>query len=313
MKKLFYFSKSSLKYVEIRHFKIKLIVALIASAILFTSVFIILYYIFGGISDPNFTIRSLKRENQELKKQIKNISESYERIIADLDSISELNKEYRIAAGLEPISDEERLLGVGGSEENFIAKFNIRDSETNELLDRIDEMNRAIEFEKIQTKEIAEQFALNKQLFENIPAIKPIKGNYSIRGFGIRTHPILGINKFHTGLDINSNWGTPVYAPGNGKVVMVGREAGYGLVIEIDHGFGYKTIYAHLSEALVKNGQKVKRGDVIAKSGNSGLSSGPHLHYEVRHNGKVLNPTDFFFDDLTLFDITNKTISTSEK
>ena len=313
MKKLFYFSKSSLKYIEIKHFKVKLITVLIASSILFTSIFIILYYIFGGISDPNFTISSLRRENQELKKQIKKIGDSYEEILADLDSISELNQEYRTVANLEPITEEERLLGIGGSENNFITRMNIRDKETIDLLSWIDDMTRTVEFEKAQTKEISKQLSLNKQLYENIPAIQPVKGNYSMHGFGVRRHPILGINKFHTGLDINSNTGTQVHAPGNGKVIAVERQAGYGLVIEIDHGFGYKTIYAHLSKTLVKKGQKVKRGDVIARTGNSGLSSGPHLHYEVRHDGKVLDPTDFFFDDLTLFDSTNTTISTTEK
>jgi murein DD-endopeptidase MepM/ murein hydrolase activator NlpD len=253
------------------------------------------------------------RENQELRKQIKKIGESYDEILADLDSISELNQEYRTIANLEPITEEERLLGIGGSENNFITRMNIRDQETIELLNWIDDMTRTVEFEKAQTKEISNQLSQNKLLFENIPAIQPVKGNYSMRGFGVRRHPILGINKFHTGLDINSNTGTQVHAPGNGKIILVQRQAGYGLVIQIDHDFGYKTIYAHLSKTLVKKGQKVKRGDVIALTGNSGLSSGPHLHYEVRHNGKVLDPTDFFFDDLTLFDSTKTTISTTEK
>jgi len=109
MKKLFYFSKSNLKYIEIKHFKVKLITVLFVSSILFTSVFIILYYLFGGISDPNFTISSLKQENVELKKQIKRIAESYQEVITEIDSISILNKELRIFANLQPISEEEKL------------------------------------------------------------------------------------------------------------------------------------------------------------------------------------------------------------
>jgi murein DD-endopeptidase MepM/ murein hydrolase activator NlpD len=170
-----------------------------------------------------------------------------------------------------------------------------------------------VKFEKNQANEIANQLNLNQKLYESIPAIKPTVGNYSINGFGMRRHPILGIRKFHSGLDINCNWGTPVRASGNGKVISVERQSGFGLVVEIDHGFGYLTIYAHLSKALVKRGDRVTRGQLIAKSGNSGLSSGPHLHYEVHHNGKALDPIDFFFDEYTFFDLDTSNISLTVK
>jgi len=154
---------------------------------------------------------------------------------------------------------------------------------------------------------------MNKDLHKCIPAIKPTLGNYSIDGFGMRRHPILGVRKFHHGIDINCDSGTSVRAPGNGKVIVVERQAGFGLVIEIDHGFGYRTVYAHLSQAMVKQGDSIKRGQVIAKSGNSGLSSGPHLHFEVHHDGIAMDPTDFFFDDLTFFDLDTQTISQTKK
>jgi len=118
----------------------------------------------------------------------------------------------------------------------------------------------------------------------------------------MRMHPILGVNKMHNGIDIINDVGTLVKSSGKGKIVFVGPKGGYGLAVEIDHGFGYKTIYAHLSSTLVKEGQTVTRGQSIAKSGNSGLSSGPHLHYEVLHNGQNLNPADFFFDEYSYFE-----------
>jgi murein DD-endopeptidase MepM/ murein hydrolase activator NlpD len=313
MKKLFYFSKSNLKYIEIKHFKVKLITVLFVSSILFTSVFIILYSLFGGISDPNFTISSLKQENVELKKQVKRIAESYQEVITEIDSISILNKELRIFANLQPISEEEKLLGIGGSADYFTAGMIIRDNEVEDLLEFVDEMIKSVKFEKSQAKEISNQLLLNKKLYECIPAIKPTVGNYSVEGFGMRLHPILGVRKFHNGLDINCDWGTPVRSPGNGKVTNVEKRSGFGLVVEIDHGFGYKTIYAHLSSSLVKVGQKVNRGDLIAKSGNSGLSSGPHLHYEIQHNGKALDPIDFFFDESNYFELETSTISVTEK
>jgi murein DD-endopeptidase MepM/ murein hydrolase activator NlpD len=313
MKKLFYFSKSSLKYIEIKHFKLKLFTVLIASSLIFAAAFIVFSYFFGVSSNPNLTISSLKNENKELKKEIERITESYHEMLSDVENISALNEELRVSANLQPISDEERLLGVGGSANYLASNLNIRDVEVKNLLKSVDEMIKALEFEKNQTIEIADKLSMNKDLHKCIPAIKPTLGNYSIDGFGMRRHPILGVRKFHHGIDINCDSGTSVRAPGNGKVIIVERQAGFGLVIEIDHGFGYRTVYAHLSQAMVKQGDSIKRGQVIAKSGNSGLSSGPHLHYEVHHDGIAMDPTDFFFDDLTFFDLDTQTISQTKK
>lgn len=313
MKKLFYFSKPSLKYVEIKHFKLKLFSVLIVSSLLIAFFFIAFYYFVGIGSNNNIKIHTLKRENDELKKEIKRIAESYQDMLTEIDSISELNSELRIYANLQPISDDEKLLGTGGTEDILYSGINIRDNEIENLLNSVDEMITTVKFEKKQAEEITSQLNLNQKLYESIPAIKPTEGNYSINGFGMRRHPILGIRKFHSGLDINCNWGTPVHSPGDGKVIAVERQSGFGLVVEIDHGFGYLTIYAHLSKALVKRGDLVTRGQVIAKSGNSGLSSGPHLHYEIHHNGKALDPTDFFFDEYTFFDLDSYTISLTEK
>lgn len=313
MKKLFYFSKASLKYIEIKHFKLKLFTVLLASSILFAALFVVFYYFIGIGSNPNLTLSSLKNENRELKKEIKRITESYNQIAADVKEISALNLELRVTANLEPISDEERLLGVGGSADYLSSNLNIRDVEVKNLLNSVEEMIRDVEFEKNQTLEIADKLNMNAELKKCIPAIKPTIGNYSIHDFGMRRHPILGIRRFHHGIDFNCDYGTPVRSPGNGKVVIVERRAGFGLVIEIDHGFGYRTIYAHLSKAMVKKGEKIKRGQTLAKSGNSGLSTGPHLHYEVHHDGISLDPSDFFFDELTFFDLDTSTTSLTEK
>ena len=312
MKKIFYFSKPSLKYVEIRHFKLKLFSLLIVSSLLMTFVFILLFYFTGIGSNSTIALYSLKRENGNLKQEIKRISESYNKILADIDSISEINNQLRITANLQPISDEERLAGTGGSEDFLATGLNTKDVETKNLLTYVDDMIKIVRFEKNQSKEIASKVILNKKLYSCLPALKPTVGHYSINGFGMRRHPILGIMKFHSGLDINCNWGTPVRAPGDGKVIAVERQSGFGLVVEIDHGFGYKTIFAHLSKTLVKRGQSVTRGQIIAKSGNSGLSSGPHLHYEVHHDGKAINPIDFFFDEYTYLDLDTSTISLTE-
>lgn len=313
MKKLFYFSKSTLKYVEIKNFKLKLFMLLIGLSLLFTLIFLLFSQIFGIASNSSMTIVALKNENKELKKEIDRIAESYSNILKEIDSISALNVELRVAANLQPISEDERLMGVGGSADYLLSRLNIRDGEVKNLLNSVDDIIKAVQFEKEQTKLISQKLSKNEELHKCIPAIKPTIGNYLIDGFGMRRHPILGVRRFHHGIDINCDFGTSVRAPGNGKVIVVERRAGFGLVIEVDHGFGYRTVYAHLSKTMVKEGEKVIRGQVIAKSGNSGLSSGPHLHYEVHHDGISLDPTDFFFDDLTFFDLDTSTISLTEK
>lgn len=313
MNKLFYFSKTNLKYIEIKNFKLKLFSVLLALSLFFAALYVVVYYVLGVGTNSDLTIAALKNENKALKKEIERLADSYQELVSDVENISELNSELRISANLEPISDEERMLGVGGSESYLSTNLNIRDVEVHDLLKSVDEMIKVVKFEKNQTTEISEKLRINQELHNCIPAIMPTLGYYSIDGFGMRRHPILGVKKFHYGIDINCNTGTDVRSPGDGKVVAVERQAGFGLVVEIDHGFGYKTIFAHLSKATVKIGQKIKRGQIIAKSGNSGLSSGPHLHYEVHHNGIALDPIDFFFDDLTFFDLDTSTISRTEK
>lgn len=113
-------------------------------------------------------------------------------------------------------------------------------------------------------------------------------------------HPILKINKFHKGMDFSAPRGTPIYASGNGRVVMAERNSTYGNVVQIRHGYGYETLYAHMDKITTSNGKYVKRGDLIGYVGNTGLSVSPHLHYEVLKNGTALNPINFYYGDVTL-------------
>ncbi|MCW8848726.1 MAG: M23 family metallopeptidase, partial [Melioribacteraceae bacterium] len=153
---------------------------------------------------------------------------------------------------------------------------------------------------------INDKFKTNLDLFNNLPAIRPVNSSIGDR-FGMRMHPILKRKRMHHGLDFLSNVGEPVHSPGDGIVTFVGNKGGYGKVLRINHGYGYETLYAHLSKFKVKKGEKIKRGDLIALTGNSGsLSTGPHLHYEVRHKGVSLNPRNFLFEDIRLFDSAKK-------
>ena len=314
MKKLFYFSKASLKYVEIKNFKLKLFSLLLSLSLLFAGFYLIFNHFLGIYSNPDLKISELANENRELKQEIKRITESYHNMMMEVDSISLINEQLRLAVNLEPISDEEKLLGTGGSSKYLSDNLYIKDKGVKNLLKSVDEMISYVNFEKTQSLEIEKKLNQNEKLYNCIPAIKPTIGSYLMYDFGMRKHPILGIRRFHEGIDLLCNYGSEVHASGDGKVVAVERRAGFGLVVEIDHGFGYRTIYAHLSKSLVKKGNSVTRGQKIAKSGNSGLSTGPHLHYEVHHDGIPVNPTDFFFDDLTFFDLdSSQSTSQAEK
>ncbi len=263
-----------------------------------------LYSIFGS-SDNN--IQSLRSENKSLKKELKSIIAKYRDMSVKIDSLAKTNNDLRLAVNLHPLSDDELKVGVGGGYFDNTIDFLSNDAEDElaKATSFVDEISRKISFEKTQFLEISKQLKENRKLSLCIPAIKPCIGAIS-DGFGMRMHPILHIRRMHEGIDIIADVGSPVYATGNGRVVFVGHRGGYGLTVELDHGYGYHTIYAHLSKILVKKGQKVTRGTQIAKTGDSGLSTGPHLHYEVEHNGVKENPAGFFFDNVGFFELTAK-------
>jgi len=306
MKKYYYFSEKSLAFVELNRFKSKLIIYVSLASLFFTTLLFGGYFLVTAVTNTRGDLASVKNENRYLKSKLVELTDKYENLHENLSQLGDKTENLRIAANMEPISDDEKLLGVGGGSFDNSIDFLITSDYLERAVSFIDNIATKFEFEKLQYEEIAKKMKTNESLFESIPAIVPTKGDYIGSRFGVRIHPILKIRKMHTGIDFVANTGTPVYATGTGKVVFVGKNGGYGLEVRIDHGFGYRTLYAHLSKVLVKRGQKVKRGDLIAKSGNSGLSTGPHLHYEISHNGRKLNPSQFFFDDLGFIELTQK-------
>jgi murein DD-endopeptidase MepM/ murein hydrolase activator NlpD len=148
------------------------------------------------------------------------------------------------------------------------------------------------------------ELAVNKEkMLASIPSIQPISNKNLERtasGWGYRIHPIYKIRKFHQGIDFTASTGTEIYATGDGVIENIeSSKRGYGNSVVVNHGFGLKTLYAHMDKFNVKKGQKIKRGEVIGFVGNTGLSTAPHLHYEVMHNGERVNPINYFFNDLT--------------
>jgi|SRR5690554_1930429 len=303
MKKVYYFSKEKLQFVEIKNFKTKLVATVSSSVIIISIILFGGYSYLFSLTNSHKSVSALKNENEILKAKLADITSLYKKLDNELNQLIEGNDELRIAANLPPISEEVRELGFGGgSFDNSIEFLNSPNSiEIQKAVELTEELTRKINFEKLNYKEISDKLTQNKELFSSMPAIKPCAGSLAYHGFGKRMHPILKQVRMHQGIDIITNTGTEVIATGNGKVVYSGYKGSYGLTVEIDHGFGYRTLYAHLSKTLVKKGQQVKRGDAIAKTGNTGLSTGPHLHYEVEHKGVKQDPQKFIFDDIDLF------------
>jgi len=247
------------------------------------------------------TAGELTTENLLLKNQLQELNNRMNRYTEYLNSFAQSDNQLRSIVNLPKIDYETRQLGTGGA--NVESFEGIISSEANKLIGSsqqlLNKLDKEVSFQKMSYEEIYKQYESNRVVFASIPAIKPMGGTYSYHGFGVRKDPFIGSLKRHEGVDIHNDIGTPVYATGDGIIEFSGvTGSGYGTAVEINHGFGYKTWYAHLSKCVAKSGQRVKRGALIAYSGNTGRSTGPHLHYEVIRNGDKQNPVEYFVDDV---------------
>ncbi|MTI32025.1 M23 family metallopeptidase [Xanthovirga aplysinae] len=247
----------------------------------------------------------LRKENEELKfyydiieKEIDGANKMMQ-VLQDRD-----DNIYRTIFEAEPIPNTIRQAGYGGTDryKNLIEKGLEREELIVQDFKRIDHLKKQMYIQTKSYDELLEMAKNKSKMWASIPAIQPLTNkdlNRLASGYGMRMHPILKTKKFHSGIDFSAPKGTPIYATGNGKVVKVKSSfGGYGKQVVIDHGFGYKTLYGHMSKFNVKKGQVVKRGECIGYVGNTGQSTGPHIHYEVIKDGKVVNPVHYFYKDL---------------
>ncbi len=213
------------------------------------------------------------------------------------------NSIYRVYFNSDPISNEVRRAGLGGKNRYK----DLEDFNTSDLIigstKKVDEIMKALAVQSISLDEITKLAKRKALLLKSIPAIQPVKNEelkQMASGFGYRSDPFTKIRKFHKGMDFSAKSGTPIYATGDGLVKKAdAKVSGFGNHIEINHGYGYLTLYAHLSKYKVKAGQKVKRGDIIGYVGSTGRSEAPHLHYEVHKNGEVVNPLNFYYGSIS--------------
>ncbi len=263
--------------------------------------FILLLWIFGSPSE-----KELRIENSRLLAQYNVLSRRLDEALNVLQGIQQRDDNlYRVVLQADPVADAVRKAGYGGTNryEDLMDLANA-DLVVN-TTQKMDVLNRQLYIQSKSFDEVVDLCKNNDEMLKCIPAIQPVSNKnlkQTASGYGYRIDPIYKTTKFHSGMDFSANIGTPVYATGDGRVVKVGWESGYGKLIKIDHGFGYMTWYAHLNDYNVRVGQKVVRGEVIGKVGNTGKSTGPHLHYEVHVKGKVVNPVNYYFMDLSAED-----------
>jgi murein DD-endopeptidase MepM/ murein hydrolase activator NlpD len=299
----FFYLGSDLKLHEISRFYPKLVTIIGCSSLLIAALALGLNYLTVNVfGTGGAEIAALRSENRDLRQEMLSLNDRISTLRSTLDDLESQGDELRLLVDLPPVDESVKEAGTGGSSIPELLSFNT--STGSDPLGEVDGVLARISGElKVQEQsysQILKKYEYNRAFFAALPALKPMRGRYASNKFGMRMHPILGVMREHQGVDIVGDVGTDVAAAGDGVVAMAGHTGGgYGNVVVINHGYGYQTLYAHLSKILVKPGRRVKRGDTIARSGKSGLASGPHLHYEVRHNGVSMNPTDFFFDDVT--------------
>lgn len=260
--------------------------------------FLILFLIFGSPSE-----KELRIQNSQLQAQYNVLSRSLDDALGVLQDIQQRDDNlYRVIFGADPIPSAIRKAGYGGTSRYDhlmnLANADLVISNTQKL----DLLNKQLYIQSRSFDDVMELCKNHEEMLQCIPAIQPVS-NKDLRktasGYGMRIDPIYNTRKFHAGMDFSAPTGTDIYATGNGTVVKMGWQVGYGNTIEIDHGFGFLTVYAHLHKFNTKVGKKVVRGEVIGEVGNTGKSTGPHLHYEVHIKGKHVNPVNYYFMDLS--------------
>jgi murein DD-endopeptidase MepM/ murein hydrolase activator NlpD len=250
---------------------------------------------FFGDQVSDAELAKLRAENKELTGKFEELRWDLAETDARYNELVQKEIMIRTMFDLPEINSEERQLGIGGPVPPAYTSMSDAEKVAWATEAEVDRLLRLSRFELEKYGEVEQDLEVLKDRLNHTPSIWPTKGWLS-RGFGNKYDPFTGTKQFHRGLDIANNRGTPIIATAEAKVRTTGRFGGMGNMVVLDHGYGFVTRYGHLSKILVKRGQHVTRGEVIAYMGSTGYSTGPHLHYEVWRNGKVLNPHNFILN-----------------
>lgn len=237
---------------------------------------------------------SLRSQTRQQGEQLKQFAGSIVDMKSQMAQLKALSDRLSSVASVGGRGKKQQFLGIGGTSE--MSTVNLDELGKKTQKEQLEQMSQELDSLKSEAarqesgmKRLAEYFEHRNSILSSTPNIWPVRG-FITSEFGKRTSPIYGTQQFHQGLDIANAIGTPVVAPANGTVSETGYNSGYGHYIMIQHGYGMVTLYGHLSKVVVHDGQRVKKGELIGNVGNTGSSTGPHLHYEVRINGVPTNP-----------------------
>ncbi len=272
----------------------------LATGSVFAAVTIILAYKF--LDSPKE--KQLKREIEAVQLQYDLLNKKMNQVDVVLNDLQDRDDNiYRTIFEADPIPNSIRKAGFGGSDRYSGLEGFDNTQLMKATTERLDRITKQLYIQSKSFDEVVKMAKNKQQLIASIPAIMPLNNKdlkHQPSGYGWRTHPIYKTQEFHPGMDFTAEQGTPIYATGDGVVEAADASAqGYGNHVVIDHGFGYKTLYGHMSKIATVPGRKVKRGELIGYVGSTGMSTGPHVHYEVIKNGEKVNPINFYYNDLT--------------
>ena len=255
--------------------------------------------LFGFLGGQTLRSAQLEHQNEVLTGELATIQAQVARLETDLVFLTDKDAELRVLAGLDQIDEEVLQVGVGGPgrptlEDNPLFALNEAAAEqTFAVTYDLNALERRSRLLRASMLEVSDSLSAHRELLESTPSILPTNGRLTSGFSSARPHPIHFRELPHEGVDLSARRGTPILAAANGRVTIAGRRAGYGLVVELDHGYGYSTLYGHAAQILVRPGQRVERGDVIAQVGSTGIATSPHLHYEVRVGDRPVNPMNY--------------------
>lgn len=284
---------------KIKKFKIPILskrIVLSACSIFFLAVSFFIYdYI--QLKLKSRELYGFKKENIEQKLQLQTFSTKIAELELQINKLRQFDRKLRIITNLEQPTEQGQYLGLGGPSQLDIlpSTKEAKDHLVKQMFEDVKLLTNEVQKQEKSFNELHEHLLRQTSLLSATPTIMPTYG-WTTSGFGYRTSPFTGLKDKHEGLDIANAIGTPVIAPGDGIVLKIARDPSSGKMLIINHGYGIITKYAHLSEIYVKVGKKVKRGDKIAAVGNTGRSTGPHLHYQIEENGISVNPHKYILE-----------------
>lgn len=258
----------------------------------------------------NSRIENLRKNNEYLQARLNEMNAVISNISSKLAEIESKDDELRTILGLPELNDDIRDVGIGGSSFEYNLTDDIQDTELSlnvrDYMESLDKLHREVKLETSSYTELINTYYAKEDTLKYLPALHPVLEGRISSNMGMRLHPVLKVWRKHPGIDISAKKGTPIYAAADGVIRLAKYNGGYGNCVFIDHKYGYETRYGHMSKILVRAGQKVRRGDKIGLVGKTGLATASHLHYEVLHEGREVDPKKYFFND---FDLNNLVIN----